>query len=73
MDLATVIADEERPWLQKVFLETGRMTELVGALAMVSQGMLKLGEHDVKARGPAKKRGSRGETLKIWDLNNVRS
>jgi nuclear pore complex protein Nup107 len=68
MDLAVVIADTEHEWLQRVFLETGRMPELVEALASISKAMLKLGEHDRKG-APAKKRGSKGETLKIWEMN----
>jgi nuclear pore complex protein Nup107 len=69
MDLATVVADKERGWLQKAFLETGRMSELVEAFAIVSRAMLKLGEHDLSKSKPAKKRGNRGETLRIWDVN----
>ena len=69
MDLATVVADQEREWLQTAFLQTGRMTELVDALAFTGRAMLKLGEHDAGKTKKGGKRGSRGETLRIWDLN----
>lgn len=69
MEIAVLVADEERDWVQRVFLETGRMTELVGALAEVSKAMLRLNEHETKGKVGSKKRGHRGETLKIWDLN----
>jgi nuclear pore complex protein Nup107 len=68
MEIANLVADEENAWLQDVFLQTGRMSTLVDALAMVSKAMLKLGEHEPKKTG-TKKRGSKGETLRIWDLN----
>lgn len=69
MDLATLVADQEREWLQNILLEQGRMKELVTALAHVSKAMLRLGEHDSgKAKG-GKKRGGKGEALRIWDLN----
>lgn len=68
MDVATVVADAEKKWLQDIFLETGRMSELMETFALVSQAMLRLGEHDEKKK-PVKKRGNRGETVKIWDLN----
>jgi nuclear pore complex protein Nup107 len=69
MDLATLVADRERKWLRAAFLQSGRMSELVEALAYVSRAMLKLGEHDAGKTKPGKKRWSRGETLRIWDLN----
>lgn len=68
MEVANLIADDKNVWLQKVFLETGRMSELVDALAEVGKAMLRLNEHEPKKSG-TKKRGSRGETLRIWDLN----
>jgi nuclear pore complex protein Nup107 len=68
MEIANLVADEENEWLQKVFLKTGRMSELVDALAMVSKAMLRLNEHEPK-KSATKKRGSKGETLRIWDLN----
>lgn len=67
MDIATLIAADDREWLQHVFLETGRMSELVDTLALVSRAMLKLGEGN-KGVG-VKKRESKGETLRVWDLN----
>jgi nuclear pore complex protein Nup107 len=68
MEIANLVADEENEWLQKVFLKTGRMSQLVDALAMVSKAMLRLNEHEPK-KSATKKRGSKGETLRIWDLN----
>jgi nuclear pore complex protein Nup107 len=68
MEIANLVADENNEWLQKVFLDTGRMSELVDALAQVSKAMLRLNEHEPKKSG-TKKRGSKGETLRIWDLN----
>jgi nuclear pore complex protein Nup107 len=68
MEIANLVADKENEWLQKVFLQTGRMSDLVDALAMVSKAMLRLNEHEPK-KSVTKKRGSKGETLRIWDLN----
>lgn len=68
MEIATLIADPNSEWLQDLFLKTGRMSELVATLAKVSQAMLRLNEHDGKKK-ESKKRGSKGETLRIWDLN----
>lgn len=68
MEIATLVADNESGWLQALFLSTGRMSELVQALAQVSKAMLHLNEHDGKKK-ETKKRGSKGETLRIWDLN----
>lgn len=70
MEIANLVADDDNEWLQKVFLETGRMSELVEALASVSKAMLRLNEHEPK-KAAGKKRGSRGETLRIWDLRNA--
>ncbi|KAF2645271.1 nuclear pore complex protein-like protein Nup107 [Massarina eburnea CBS 473.64] len=67
MDLATVVADGSREWLQAVFMETGRMKELVATLAKVSKAMLNLDEHG-DAKKTKQKRGSKGETLRIWNL-----
>ncbi|CAI6275580.1 unnamed protein product [Periconia digitata] len=67
MDVATIVADSDKEWLQKVFLETGRMKDLVTVLANVSKAMLKLGEH-ADGKTMAKKRDSKGQTLRIWDL-----
>jgi nuclear pore complex protein Nup107 len=69
MEIANLVADQENEWLQQLFLESGRMSELVDALASVSKAMLRLNEHDPKKKGAVKKRGSKGETLRIWDLN----
>ncbi len=43
------------------------MSELVNVLAQVSKAMLKLNE--AVAKKETKRRGSKGETLRIWDLN----
>jgi nuclear pore complex protein Nup107 len=70
MNIATVVADSEREWLQKVFLRSGRMTELVDMLALVGRAMLRMGEHDDEKRSRVgKKAGRRGETIRIWDVN----
>lgn len=69
MDLATLVADQEREWLQKILLQMGRMSEFVGALAHVSKAMLRLGEHDSGKGKVGKKRGGKGEALRIWDVN----
>jgi nuclear pore complex protein Nup107 len=68
MEVATLVADEDHVWLQDLFVQTGRMRELVDTLAQVSKAMLKLNEHEGKKK-ETKKRGSKGETLRIWDLN----
>lgn len=68
MEIANLVADGENAWLQAVFVETKRMGELVSALAMVSKTMLKLSEIEPKKMG-VRKRGSKGETLRIWDLS----
>ncbi|KAL5114815.1 Nucleoporin nup84 [Pleosporales sp. CAS-2024a] len=68
MEIANLVADDEHGWLQQAFLQTGRMSELVDALAMVSKAMLRLTEHEPK-KSAGRKRGSKGETLRIWDLN----
>lgn len=70
MEIANLVADEDNEWLQRAFLETGRMSELVDALAQVSKAMLRLNEHEPK-KVAVKKRGSKGETLRIWDLQNT--
>lgn len=67
MDVATIVADSEREWLQKVFLETGKMKDFVTVLANVSKAMLKLGEH-ADNKTMAKKRESRGQSLRLWDM-----
>jgi nuclear pore complex protein Nup107 len=68
MEIANVVADPDNEWLQDLFLKTGRMSELVQTLAKVSQAMLNLNEFEGKKK-ESKKRGSKGETLRIWDLS----
>lgn len=68
MEIANLVADPDNEWLQDLFLKTGRMSELVQTLAKVSQAMLNLNEYEGKKK-ETKKRGSKGETLRIWDLN----
>ena len=68
MEIANLVADPNNEWLQELFLKTGRMSELVATLAKVSQAMLRLNEYDRK-KEEKRKRESKGETLRIWDLN----
>lgn len=68
MEIANVVAAKKNFWIQRIFLETGRMSELMETFALVSQAMLRLGEHDDKKKA-VKKRGNKGETLRIWDVN----
>lgn len=67
MEVAVQVADADHKWLQNIFLQTGRMSELVDCLANVSKATLRLTEHEPK-KMEKKKRGSKGETLRIWDL-----
>jgi nuclear pore complex protein Nup107 len=67
MDLANVVADRDGEWIQKALLESGRMKDFVDALALVSRAMVALGEN--KEKSAKKKRGGKGETLRIWDVN----
>ena len=66
MEVAVAIADKSNEWVQRCLLETGRMSEVLECLAGVSKCMLKLTEGG-KEKGN-KKRGGKGETLRIWDL-----
>lgn len=66
MEVAVVVADKGNEWVQKILLETGRMSEVLECLARVSHCMLKLNESG-KEKGN-KKRGGKGETLRLWDL-----
>lgn len=63
MDIATLVADPERDWLQAVFMGSARMTELVDMLAETSKAMLRMGE--IAGKTP-KRRGSSGATVKVW-------
>jgi len=69
MDLVVAIADDERSWLQQLFMQTKRMRELVNRITDVSKAIIKLGEHGIgKDKDKVgKKRGNKGETLGIWD------
>ncbi|KAF2473871.1 nuclear pore complex protein-like protein Nup107 [Lindgomyces ingoldianus] len=70
MEVANMVADVANQWVQDAFMETKRMTQLVDMLAVVSKAMLELSEmEEKKSRGSGKKRGSRGATLRIWDVN----
>ncbi|ORY18303.1 nuclear pore complex protein-like protein Nup107 [Clohesyomyces aquaticus] len=73
MEMANLVADDRNKWVQDAFLGTKRMTQLVEMLARVSKAMLSLSEIEEGARRSAmaggKKRGSRGETVRIWDVN----
>ncbi|KAH8640195.1 hypothetical protein IG631_03136 [Alternaria alternata] len=66
MEVAVVVADKGNEWVQRCLLETGRMSEVLECLAAVSKCMLKLTEGG-KEKGN-KKRGGKGETLRLWDL-----
>jgi len=66
MEVAVVVADKGNEWVQRCLLETGRMSEVLECLAHVSHCMLKLNESG-KEKG-SKKRGGKGETLRLWDL-----
>ncbi|KAI4650803.1 hypothetical protein J4E93_003160 [Alternaria ventricosa] len=66
MEVAVVVADRSNEWVQRCLLETGRMSEVLECLAAVSKCMLKLTEGG-KEKG-IKKRGGKGETLRLWDL-----
>ncbi|KAI4622908.1 uncharacterized protein J4E87_006001 [Alternaria ethzedia] len=66
MEVAVVVADRSNEWVQRCLLETGRMSEVLECLAAVSKCMLKLTEGG-KEKGN-KKRGGKGETLRLWDL-----
>lgn len=68
MELANVVADPANAWLQTLLLQTGRMSEVVRGLAEVSRAMLSLNEFG-GAKKEGRKRGGRGETLRVWDLN----
>jgi nuclear pore complex protein Nup107 len=68
MDIVTLVADEDTKWVRVMFQTHGRLKELVDALAVVGRAMLVLGEHEGKSKG-AKKRGWKGESLRIWDVN----
>ncbi|KAF2121364.1 nuclear pore complex protein-like protein Nup107 [Lophiotrema nucula] len=71
MDLATVIADDSGEWMQKALMKSGRMSEFVDGIAHVSRAMLLLTEKSKDKKGSIgkTKRGSRGETARVWDLN----
>ncbi|KAF2744223.1 nuclear pore complex protein-like protein Nup107 [Sporormia fimetaria CBS 119925] len=68
MDIATVIAQEDKKWWQGVFLGSKRMSELVDMLALVSRAMLRLNE--VEGARKKKTKGVRGETVRIWDVHS---
>ncbi|KAF2708833.1 nuclear pore complex protein-like protein Nup107 [Pleomassaria siparia CBS 279.74] len=70
MDIANMVADADKEWLQVLFMKTGRMTELVDTLALASRAMLRLSDLGDAKKLSAKKRGSRGESLRAWDLKS---
>ncbi len=63
MEVAVMVADEQNEWLQRIFLETGRMSELVDCLACVSKAMLRLTEGGVRRRWRRRSGEVKGETL----------
>lgn len=70
MEIANVVADPAVEWVRECFLETRRMREFVDALARAAKKMLELGEYEDKGKkiGGLRKRGSVGETLRVWDI-----
>jgi len=68
MDLATVVASETNAELADAFVKTGRMEELVRAFATSSKTMIAMSQTGDKPR-VGKKRGWKGESIKIWDVN----
>lgn len=68
MDLATAIAAPDNIDLTNVFLETGRMQELVQAFAESSLAMIRLTEGGAK-KEPSKKRATAGQTMRLWEVN----
>lgn len=68
MDLATAIAAPENVDLADVFLETGRMQELVQSFAQASLAMIRLTEGSSK-KEPSKKRARDGQTMRLWEVN----
>ncbi|CAA9964809.1 nuclear pore complex protein [Pyrenophora teres f. maculata] len=66
MEVAIVVADKGNEWVQKILLETGRMSDVLERLARVSHCMLRLNESGKDKA--SKKRGGKGETLRLWDL-----
>ncbi|KAF2198274.1 hypothetical protein GQ43DRAFT_169155 [Delitschia confertaspora ATCC 74209] len=69
MEMANTIAEENRKWLRTVFKRDGRMKELVEMLARASLGMVRLSEIEPGKAAGVKRRGSKGETVRIWDVN----
>lgn len=65
LDLATNVAENEE--LIRCFAATSRMGELVDAFALSSKTLLRLNEQ--AGKGAKKRRGRRGETLGIWDID----
>ncbi|EKG12074.1 Nuclear pore protein 84/107 [Macrophomina phaseolina MS6] len=68
MDLATAIAAPDNGDLADVFLETGRMQELVKSLAESSLAMIRLTEGSSK-KEPSKKRANYGQTMRLWEVH----
>lgn len=70
MDLATVVADEENK-LAELFVESGKMSELVESLARVSQLILQGVEGGAMAKGQEAKKlkKEKGMTPKLWCVN----
>jgi len=70
MNIATIVADDAKPWVQEAFTGSARMTELVDLLARFSRSMLRMTEDH--AYKPTRKKGKKGQTIKIWDVNDLR-
>ncbi|KAK0660541.1 Nucleoporin NUP84 [Lasiodiplodia hormozganensis] len=69
MDLATALAAPDNAELTNVFLETGRMQELVTAFAHSSLAMVRLTEGTSGKKEPSKKRARDGQTMRLWEVN----
>lgn len=70
MNIATIVADDDRPWVQNAFTASGRMRELVDLLARFSRAMLRMTEEaDYK---PGRKKLKKGQTIRIWDTGDTR-
>lgn len=65
MDLATIVADEQRG-LTDVFVKAGRVREMLDSFAETGKIMLKLNE---TGKAKKEKRGGMGKTLAIWEIN----
>lgn len=70
MDLATIVAEEENK-LTELFVECGKMGDLVESLAQTSQLLLQAAETGASTKGQQMKkwRREKGVTLAIWSTD----